>query len=236
MPVSYVAFTAVTTPTNLPSETSVASVQLLRGLLPLTQPKVELNISCNPVRRDRAPKIKPLELIATVQGQFKQWLKFGGGTVTAKFETDVAYFINAVPTAPPKGVMGLASMDRVIDPVVPLVFNGSRLVRGDLVPIFFHVQGQRLTGLEGTFKAKQRRLVGNQPPITFEKTSVIESAPSLDEKTGIEIMTGNFTIDPSDTNSFPDYEVEMGFQFLLSDGQGRTYTVATGYFTVYPPL
>lgn len=236
MPVTYIAFTAVTTPPKLSYETSVESFKLLRGLLPTTQPKLSHSISCNSIRRDRAPKIKPLLFVAMVKGQFKQWLELSGGTITAKFATDVAYFINAVPVAPPKGQMGLMSIQKVIDPKIPVGFNGARLIRGDLYPIYFHVQGQKLAGLTGTFKAKQRKVLPGASPIVFEKTSVVEGAPSLDDRTGIEIMTGNFSLDPGDTDGFPDYEVEMGYQFTLSDGMGRTYTVSTGFFTVYPAL
>jgi len=236
MPVTYISFAPTTTPTTITTETTVEEIRLLRGLLDASKCTFDSVANVTATRRDRAPRIVPVEIATGVKGAFKQLVKFGGGEIKLTTETDIAYFVNAVPVAPPKGVMGLASIDRIIDPNVVAVFNGCRLIKGDLIPVYFHVQGQRLTGLEGKFKAKQRRILDGSTPITLEKTSIVESAPALDERTGIEIMTGNFAIEPTDTDGFPDYEVEMVYQFLLSDGQGRTYTVATGYFTVYPPL
>lgn len=236
MPAERIQLISVIPPITAISETEAEDNRVLRGLMASTVADADVTVDVAMTGRYRAPGHQPVAVRGRVQGKLKLLAKMFGSTISLVTEIVTRYFVNAMPTVPPKGRMGLVSIAHVIDPTVALPMNGSRLVKGDLIPIYFHVQGQRLEGLEGVFYAKQRKVKPPLSPIEFTKSAVIEADPSLDPKTGLEVMTGNFSLTPSDTLGFPDYEIEFGYQFVLTDGMGRTYTVATGFFTVYNPL
>ena len=111
-------------------------------------------------------------------------------------------------------------------------FSGSRLVKGDLTPVSFKSQGQRLAGLNAEFTAKRK----DDPlasPIVKSGSAVHQTDPAVDSQTKIETVMGGFSIDPGDTENFPDSEVELSYTLKFSDGLGRVYTVVSGSFTVY---
>jgi hypothetical protein len=236
MPAERIQLISVIPPIKATSETEALDNRVLRGLLPSTIADADVTVDVAQTGRYRAPGLQRVGIRGLVQGKLKLLARMHGTAISLVTQIITKYFVNAMPTVPPKGRMGLATIAHVIDPNVPLALNGARLVKGDLVPIYFHVQGQRLEGLEGIFYVKQRKALPPNSPIAFTKTGVIVADPALDAKTGLEIMTGNFSLTPSDTMTFPDYEVEMSYQFVLTDNMGRTYTVATGFFTVYNPL
>lgn len=173
----------------------------------------------------------------SIGGTLKGWLNFGQGTIAGIAQTAIKYFLNAKAIAPPVGHLYRASIESLINPLAPSpAFNTSRLVRGDLVPIGFFVQGQRLQGLRATFEARQR---GVEAPLTISKVapgSIKQTQPVLDREFNIDSMSGNLAIEPADTATFPEVEVEMLYHFYFTDGIGRTYTVERGSFVVYPAL
>ncbi|QLE47874.1 hypothetical protein FD724_06945 [Nostoc sp. C057] len=112
------------------------------------------------------------------------------------------------------------------------VFSGSRLVRGDLTPVSFKIQGQKLDGLNAEFTAKRK----DDPlaaPIIKTGSAIHQTDPAVDNQTKVETVMGSFYIEPADTEDFPDSEVELSFVLKFSDGNGRVYTVVSGSFTVY---
>jgi hypothetical protein len=55
----------------------------------------------------------------------------------------------------------------------------------------------------------------------------------MDTATGVETMTGNFAINPSDTAGLPNSEIEFIYELTLSDGLGRVYSLESGKFRIY---
>lgn len=164
----------------------------------------------------------------------KRSLKLGTAQGNCASKTSVQFFLNAVPAAPPVGALSLTSIDAIANPqIVPRGFSGSRFVRGDLIPIQFKVRGQKLQGLNATFTAcRVDEVVGDPHDIT-KSGGAINLTDPVQQNNGVEIMTGNFTLNPNDTLSLPNGEIEFVYKFELSDGLGRVHTLESGRFRVY---
>lgn len=175
------------------------------------------------------------------KGKLKRMVNIGGGAIATQTRSQVKFFLNAAPIAPPKGSVHLQTLDSLNNPnAVGPRLNGRRLIRDDLTPIYFTAQGEKTLGLNAHFVARQ---IGVDPlvatPLEITKSSpntIKQSAAAIDPQTEIEKITGNFNIEPGDTSGFPNGEVEFSYQFYLTDGLGRRYTIESGSFTVYTIL
>jgi hypothetical protein len=170
---------------------------------------------------------------SNLSGTLKRKLNFPSGAIASVTQAQVKFFLNVSPAAPPKGWLHLADLSTLLHPGTrPPEFSGSRLVNGDLSPISFKIEGQKLEGLNAEFTAKRKDDL-TASPIIKTGTAVHQAAPVLDDQTQIETMMGSFSIEPADTQNFPDSEVELSYTLKFSDGLGRVYTVVSGSFTVY---
>jgi hypothetical protein len=177
--------------------------------------------------------IAPLSAIITsgLIGTLKRRLKLGVGVIASSIESEVRFFLSVSPAAPPKGNLFRADLSTVQQPgSSPPSFAGSRLVKGDLIPLTFKIQGQKLSGLNAVFTAK-RKDDPTADPIT--KSGFHQTSPAIDAQTKIEAMMGSFAIESADTEDFPDSEIELSYTLKFTDGIGRIYTVESGSFTVY---
>ncbi|MBD2771143.1 hypothetical protein [Iningainema tapete] len=168
------------------------------------------------------PSLSPLtaNIASSLSGTLKRKLKLPAGTIASTIVSALRFFLAAEQTPPPKGKLTLAGSS----------FAGSRLVKGDLIPLSFTITGQRLEGLTALYTAKRK---DNPLAPTLVKANIHLTDVAIDPKTGIETMTGAFSIEPADTESFPDGEVELSYTFKLTDGLGRVYTLEKGSFTVF---
>ena len=180
--------------------------------------------------RSRKPDFITIESKGTARIGSKLYFRPLIAVTTSQVE--VKSFVASIPSAPPEGSLHRTTVAGLINNANSPAFNGSRLVRGDLSPVSFKIIGQRLEGLEADFIAKNKAI-----GVTIAKSNIHLSAPSLDNlNLDTQILMGQFAIEPSDTNSLPDQEIEFQYQLKFSDGLGRVYTLEMGYFTVYPAL
>jgi hypothetical protein len=180
------------------------------------------------VGRTRSLILEPAIITSGIAGTLKRKIGMPGVIATTS-RSEIQYFLEASPTPPPKGQLLKADISVFLDKKAkPPLFAGSRLIKGDLIPLSFKIQGQKLAGLNASFMATSKDGL-----LTITKSSIYEAAPTLDGLTTVETMTGSFSIDPADTASFPDSEVEMSYKLVFSDSLGRYYTVEKGNFTVY---
>ncbi|QKQ75652.1 hypothetical protein [Nostoc sp. TCL240-02] len=183
--------------------------------------------------KKRSVKPDPIAFTCGLSGTLKRKLKFPPGVITSTTNSQVKFFLNVSPAAPPKGSLYRADLSTLLQPGSSApAFSGSRLVKGDLTPLSFKIQGQKLDGLNAEFTTKRK----DDPlaaPIVKSGSAVHQSDPAVDGQTKIETVMGSFALDPGDTESFPDSEVELSYTLKFSDGLGRVYTVASGNFTVY---
>lgn len=151
--------------------------------------------------------------------------------------TQIKYFVNSGPIAPPEGYLSLQSLQSLRGGQLGRSLSGERLMKDDTIPVFFEIEGQKLATLQATFTAKQKNVAEGITPLMISKNGgeIELSAPSIDPETGIERLTGNFSIASSDTSKFPEREIEFGYRFVLSNGSGRNYTIEAGTLTVYSP-
>lgn len=192
--------------------------------------------------KKRSVKPDAIAFASNLSGTLKRKLHFPPGAIASVTQSQVKFFLNVSPAAPPHGTLHRADLSTLLQPMpfgyaqgepsTASKFSGSRLVKGDLTPISFKIQGQKLSGLMAEFTAKRK----DDPlasPIVKSGLAVHQTSPVIDPQTKVETMMGSFSIDPSDTGSFPDSEVELSFVLKFSDGNGRVYTVVSGSFTVY---
>ncbi|MEH2148559.1 hypothetical protein [Nostoc sp.] len=181
--------------------------------------------------KKRSVKLGAIALTSGLSGTLKRKLHFPAGAITSVTQSQVKFFLNVSPAAPPKGSLYRADLSTLLQPgSTSPMFSGSRLVKGDLTPLSFQIQGQKLAGLEAEFTAKRKDDLLAAPII---KINVHQTDPVVDPTTKIETVMGSFAIEPGDTEDFPDSEVELSYTLKFSDGLGRVYTVASGSFTVY---
>lgn len=174
-----------------------------------------------------------ITLTSNLAGTLKRKLKLPAGVISGITQSQVRFFLNVSPAAPPKGTLHRADLSTLLQPgsTAP-AFSGSRLTKGDLTPLSFKIQGQKLDGLDAEFTAKRK----DDPlaaPIVKTGSSVHQTDPAVDSQTKVETVMGSFYIEPGDTENFPDSEVELSYALKFSDGLGRVYTVVSGNFTVY---
>lgn len=189
--------------------------------------------SVGAVGKKRSVKPDAANFTSNLAGTLKRKLKFPSGAIASVTQSQVKFFLNVSPAAPPKGSLLRADLSTLLQPnsTAP-AFSGSRLVKGDLTALSFKIQGQKLAGLNAEFTAKRKDdLLAS--PIVKSGSAVHQSDPAVDSQTKIETVMGSFSIDPGDTDSFSDSEVELSFVLKFSDGLGRVYTVVSGSFTVY---
>lgn len=213
----------------------VSEVQILRGVVGTMKTTAIAAISA--ASRVRTLSLTPAHSTSVIRSKgVKVRVKLAGGKLATTSRAEVKYLINAAPISPPAGFLFLGSLATLSGQSAPS-FSQTRAIKGDLTPIFFRIEGERLQSLHAKFIAKQKNVAGGVVPLRIEKThpdAIEQTDPALDSATGIEVMTGNFSINAADTASFPETgEVEMGYAFQLTDGMGRTYTIEQGSFTVY---
>lgn len=162
-------------------------------------------------------------------------VNFGAGTIEGKSQTRVTGFVNTIPVAVPKGKLLIAVTDPLLNPgFANPALHSYRMARLDSLPIFAIVEGQRLEDLSGLLQVKGRDLV-TQALYNFQ-CSMVFAAPTSEIQT-VQRRSGRIQIEPNQTESFPlDKEVLCQYKFTLTDGNGRTYTIEVGSFTIYPAL
>jgi hypothetical protein len=183
--------------------------------------------------KKRSVKPDAIAFTSNLSGTLKRKLKFPAGAIASITQSQVKFFLNVSPVAPPKGSLHRADLSTLLQPGSSApVFSGSRLVKGDLTPVSFKIQGQKLDGLNAEFTAKRK----DDPlaaPIVKSGAAVHQTDPAVDSQSKLETVMGSFAIEPGDTEDFPDSEVELSYTLKFSDGLGRVYTVVSGSFTVY---
>lgn len=180
------------------------------------------------------------ELNCRIEGgavaNLRQGLRFGAVQALSNIRTLVNYFIDATATPPPTAKLVIPTVEQISNPnASPRGFNGLRFVRGNSVPIEFTLRGQRLDGFNAQFTAcRTDETIGSPHDITkTAPSSIRQTGVTKNVTTGVETMTGTIFIDPSDTASLPDGEIEFVFEFKVSDGNGRVHTLDTGKFKVF---
>ncbi|HYX18339.1 MAG TPA: hypothetical protein VE944_29030 [Nostoc sp.] len=192
-----------------------------------------LSASVGALGKKRSVKPDTVNFTSNLAGTLKRKLNFPAGVITSTTNSQVKFFLNVSPAAPPKGSLYRADLSTLLQPGSNApAFSGSRLVKGDLTALSFKIQGQRLDGLNAEFTAKRKDDLF-AAPIVKSGSAVHQNDPAVDGQTKIETVMGSFSIDPGDTESFPNSEVELSYTLKFSDGLGRVYTVALGNFTVY---
>jgi hypothetical protein len=192
-----------------------------------------LSASVGTLGKKRSVRPDAIAITSNLTGTLKRKLKFPGGAIASTTQSQVKFFLNVSPAAPPKGTLHRADLSTLLQPnsTAP-AFSGSRLVKGDLTALSFKIQGQKLAGLNAEFIAKRKDdLLAST--IVKSGSAVHQIDPTVDTQTKIETVMGSFSIDPGDTEDFPDSEVELSYTLKFSDGLGRVYTVVSGSFTVY---
>ncbi|MEH1777149.1 hypothetical protein [Nostoc sp.] len=183
--------------------------------------------------KKRSVKPDTVAFTSGLSGTLKRKLHFPNGAIASVTQSQVKFFLNVSPVAPPKGTLHRADLSTLLQPGSSApTFSGSRLVKGDLTPVSFKIQGQKLDGLNAEFTAKRKDdlLVS---PIVKSGSAVHQTDPAVDSQTKLETVMGSFALEPGDTEDFPDSEVELSFVLKFADGLGRIYTVVSGSFTVY---
>jgi hypothetical protein len=186
----------------------------------------KVTTSIGGVGRKRSLSLTTAQFTSNLTGTLKRRLLLPSGAVASTTTAKVRFFLAAGQTPPPIGKIYRA--DIASQPAL----NGSRLVRGDLIPLTLKITGIKLAGLNAIITAKRK----DDPlasPIIKSGSAIHQTAPVIDPQTGVESVSGSFAIEPADTEGFPEKEVELGYFFKLTDGLGRIYTIEIGTFTIY---
>lgn len=199
--------------------------------------KCRIQSGVDVVRTGRIRSVPPdqIELKIKSVGSVRSRLYLRPRNLKLASDVTVKSFVATIPPAPPEGTLYRASIRSLLTNSTPPAMNGSRIVKGDLTPLCFKLTGQKLTGLTAELILKRKDLTG-AAPIVKSGSAIHQTAPSLDPETNTEVMMGQLAIEPADTASLPEQEVEFAYQLKLTDGVGRVYTLETGFFTVYPAL
>jgi hypothetical protein len=224
-----------TSTATLASETDLTLVALARSLGKIpTLCQSSVNVSLLGMVRSTIGLIS--EGTFSWSADLKRMLKLGIAQAACQSEAIIQFFLSAVATAPPIGALSVPSVNQLLNPqFVAPGLGGARFVRGTLISLAFKIQGQRLTGLNAQFTAcRTDQAIGSPHDITkTAPSSIIQTAPVMDTATGVETMTGNFAINPSDTAGLPNSEIEFIYELTLSDGLGRVYSLESGKFRIY---
>lgn len=215
------------------TETELTSTKMRRAFRRIQGGGAVLETSLARAGRRRAPgEILSCDLVGSIKLDFKRKVKFSPLLGNAKTETSVQYFLNATPAAPPIGNLQLPSVNSLLNPqFVAPAFSGSRHMRGDQVVVKFIARGQRLNGLVPEFHAcRTDQPIGSPHDIVKTGAAINVTDPVRDTTTMVETLTGSFYIHPNDTANLLDGETEFVYEFKLSDGLGRTFTLETGKF------
>lgn len=174
------------------------------------------------------------DLTGSINVNFKRKTRFSPLTGNGKTETSVQYFLNATPAAPPIGNLQLPSVNSLLNAqFIAPAFSGSRHMRGDQIVVKFVARGQRMNGLMPEFHAcRTDEPIGSPHDIVKMGAAINITDPVRDTTTMVETLTGSFYIHPNDTAALPDGEIEFVYEFKLSDGLGRTFTLETGKFRI----
>lgn len=210
--------------------TSVGTLDTRKNISKPGRFDTKLTASMGRITRIRFLVSQPAVFQSNLTGSLRRKLRLPVGSMVNAIHGEVKFFLAVSPTAPPEAKLSRASIAAVISGNAP-GFAGSRIPRGDLIPVSFKVQGQKLSGLFAEFTAT-RKDDPNAAPIL--KTNTIHLTTAVeDDATKLEVMMGSFALEPSDTVNFPNKEVELSYRLRLLDGIGRVYTVECGSFTVY---
>lgn len=161
-------------------------------------------------------------------------ISLGQMSIATQTRGRVVYLLNKVTIARPKGTLMIATVDPLLNVGTGYPgFSGTRLIRGDLFPLWMVVEGQRLGVLTGTLEIKGTDPVSGT---VYQFTKSVTLAAPTDVNANVERVSARVQIEPIDTNAMPDREIELRYAFRLTDGNGRVYTPETGFFTVYPAI
>jgi hypothetical protein len=179
------------------------------------------------VARIKSVTPQPAIFKSGISGSLRRKLRFPPGSMNSTIRGEVRFFLAVSPVAPPEASLKRATIAALSSSAPG--FTGSRIPKGDLVPLSFKVQGQKLSGLFAEFTATRK-----DDLLAIIKSGTIHlTSPVEDETTKLETMMGRFALEPDDTANFPNKEVELSYRLRLLDGIGRVYTVECGSFTVY---
>lgn len=225
------------TTANCLSRTEVGPVALARTLCRGLQTSGSLKVNVSLIGRLRGP----IELLSTRMtgdgiADLKRMLRFAPIQGAALLRTLVQYFLDATATPAPVGKLLVPSIDQITNPnATARGFNGLRFVKGNSVAIEFTIRGQRLQGFNAQFTAcRVDEPIGSPHDIVKNAPGSIRQTDAIrNTANGIETITGVMTIDPPDTASLPDGEIEFIFEFKVDDGNGRVHTLDSGKFKVY---
>jgi hypothetical protein len=172
--------------------------------------------------------------VSTASAGLRLRVSLGAMTMHTTSLGSAVYLLNKVTIARPKGTLMVATVDPLLNPGTGyLSFGGTRVIRGDLFPLWMVVEGQRLGLLTGTLEIKGTDPVSGT---LYQFTKSVTLAAPTDVNANVERVSARVQIEPIDTNAMPDREIELRYAFRLTDGNGRVYTPETGFFTVYPAI
>lgn len=222
------------------SEAEIAEFKLTKNLARPGQLKTVSVASINRLARRRSFGRIEANSKTGMVGRTKRKASLAGGAILTQVRSQIKFFLNAAPVAPPTGRISLQRLDALTDPkFVGPRLGGSRLIKNDLIPIFFAIRGEKTNGLTARFVARQLGVAEGVTPLSIEKaapSNIKQTWAVIDPQTKVEQITGNFSIEPGDTAGFPEGEVELAYQFVMTDGLGRHYTIERGSFTVFTVL
>ena len=228
----YIAFGPPTQATTLVSE--LTTVKLRRAF---RQIRAQGAVSTSLIRSGRSRSTGALKVLfdGKVDVNLKRKVRFSPLLGQSSLQTLTQYFLNATPAVPPAGSLRLPSVNQLLNKnFVAQGFNGSQHhTRGDQIVIQFVVNGQKMNGLKPIFSACRMDLpLGSPHDLVKEGAAISMTDPVRDTTNGVETMSGSFFINPGDTINLPDGSLEFLYDFKLSDGLGRTYTLERGKFKI----
>ncbi|MBW4598909.1 MAG: hypothetical protein KME29_04675 [Calothrix sp. FI2-JRJ7] len=213
------------------AETEIGELNLVKNIAKPGRFETKTVMAVGKVVRERSLVTKPCLVTSNITGTMRRKLIFPIGSMATSSNGAVKFFLAVNPVAPPEATMYRASISTLLSGGKTPAWRSSQITKGDLVPVTFKVQGQKLEGLFAEFTAT-RKDDPDAAPIVKTGNAFHLTAPVVDSKTRIETMAGSFAIEPADTLSFPNQEVELSYRLRLLDGIGRVYTVECGSFTV----
>lgn len=227
----YLAFGPPTTLSTL--DTELTDVKLRRAFRHIrSQGLISTSLSRSGRSRSTGPLL--VEFQGRTDVSLKRKVRFSPLSGRSSMETLTQYFLNATPAVPPIGSLRLPNVNQLLNKAfVSPSFNGTQHAKGDQIVIQFMVKGQRMDGLKPMFSAcRMDQPAGSPHDLEKEGAAISITDPVRDTTTSVETMTGSFFINPGDTLTLPDGTIEFVYEFKLSDGLGRTYTLERGKFKV----
>ena len=229
----YAAFSALVGSTEL--QTEFTTDPILRKAFRYIRGESSVSTSLIRAGRSRSSGRIGVAIEGSMDVGFKRQIRLNPIMAEATIETRTQYFLNATPAVPPAGNLRLPSVNQLLSKnYIAQAFNGSQQhTRGDQIIIQFVVRGQRMDGLRPAFYAcRTDQPSGSPHDLTKGGNEISMTDPVRDTTNGLETMSGSFFINPNDTIGLPDGTLEFTYEFKLSDGLGRTFTLERGRFKI----